>query len=449
MKPTNTRETHAIFCSRSAANKQQPSPGLSVRGNAVWSLAGDGGFALCQLGMLVVMARLGTQELVGQYAFGLAVASPIFLLFAFDHRTLLATHVGDDVEVNVHVTVRLATTATATIVAVLASWLFMSHGTAIVAMSIIASKAIDSFHDLIYGLYWRSNRMDYIAKSMLLRGIAGLAAFAVTLQFTPSVSAAVVALCAAWLMVLLVIDRPVVRHVVPNGSIPWWMPRWSSATARRLISLGFPAGILSWLVSLQTYVPRYFVPHDLGDAALGVFSALASIFIGLEMGVRSFNYAALPRLAEFAALRQNGSLSRLVRQLTTVGLVLAALLVAGSVVLARPLISLLFGASYAEHSAVFVILAFGFAIRTATMPTAMTLRAINAFWSLVVVQSLTVIGLFVACMILMPRYGLQGCAIASVIGFAVDGAARIVLHYLLVVRCVPTFGAAPDLAHAA
>jgi hypothetical protein len=236
--------------------------GLSVRTNGIWSLLGNGVFAASQLGMLVVMARLGTKELVGTYALGLALTSPVFLLFALQLRTLLASDAAV-ADWSVYFSVRLTTTAMATVVAAVIGWQFMAPGTAAVALAIAVSKAIDSIHDLLYGMYWRSDRMDYIAKSMLLRAIGGLAVFALAFHLTGSLSVAVFSLCAVWMIVLLAYDGPVIGMLFEPGSAPWWLPGWSSTAAKHLIWLGFPAGILSWLVSLQMYVPRYVVQHRL------------------------------------------------------------------------------------------------------------------------------------------------------------------------------------------
>lgn len=425
------------------------SAGLSVRSNGVWSLFGNGVFAGCQMGMLIVMARLGSKELVGTYALGLAITSPVFLFFALQLRTLLAADAADDIDLNVYFAVRLMTTIAATMVAAGLGWLLMMPGTASVAVAIAVSKAIDSFHDLAYGIHWRSNRMDFIARSMLARGVLGLAAFAVAFAATGSLAAAVVALCIVWLVVLIAYDGPMVQELSLEGSPRWWLPAWSASTVKRLVWLGLPAGVLSWLVSLQMYVPRYVVQHRLGEADLGVFSALASVFVGVELAARSFNHAAVPRLARYAAAKQADALGQLVRQLTGLGLLSATLLIAGSVLFGRPLISLLFGESYAEQSTVFVILTFGFAVRSATMPTAMTLRAVNAYWHLVAVQLLTVVVLFAGCLVLVPRFGLEGCAMACVAGFACDGMGRIVLHYQLVSQPIAVTCAAGELARAA
>src|SRR5262245_17210531 len=50
---------------------------LSLRRNFSWSFAGNAVYAGCQWGMLMVMAKLGSPEVVGQFALGLAVTGPI------------------------------------------------------------------------------------------------------------------------------------------------------------------------------------------------------------------------------------------------------------------------------------------------------------------------------------------------------------------------------------
>jgi hypothetical protein len=68
------------------------------------------------------------------------------------------------------------------------------------------------------------------------------------------------------------------------------------------------------------------------------------------------------------------------------------------------------------------------------MPSAMSLRAVNAYWSLTAVQLTSIAALCGMCLTLIPAYGLQGCVIASLIGFALDGAGRSLLHHVLIRR---------------
>ena len=69
-----------------AAGTAAPAPSpvriipASIPANVAWTASSNVAYALCQWGMLVAFARLGTPEGLGQFAFALAI--PAFLLCA-------------------------------------------------------------------------------------------------------------------------------------------------------------------------------------------------------------------------------------------------------------------------------------------------------------------------------------------------------------------------------
>src|SRR5580693_3459615 len=65
-----------------------------MRGNFAWMTLGYAVYAACQWAMVSVLARLATPEIVGQYALGVAVGTPILMLAQLNLRTVLATDVG-------------------------------------------------------------------------------------------------------------------------------------------------------------------------------------------------------------------------------------------------------------------------------------------------------------------------------------------------------------------
>ena len=66
-------------------------PGLSLRKNFTWTLAGNVVYAGCQWGMLVVLAKLGTPEMLGQFALALAITAPVMMFAYLGLRNVLAT----------------------------------------------------------------------------------------------------------------------------------------------------------------------------------------------------------------------------------------------------------------------------------------------------------------------------------------------------------------------
>src|SRR5262249_59044066 len=102
---------------------------------------------------------------------------------------------------------RLVTTLGALLV-ILGIALFSRWGSGIsaVVFAIAASKAIDSFSDILYGLFQRHEAIDRIGKSMLLRGLLSLCAAAIAVRFAASALAASLAVCAMWVVILLQFD---------------------------------------------------------------------------------------------------------------------------------------------------------------------------------------------------------------------------------------------------
>ena len=66
-------------CSRFVRSSVNAPRQVKLRVNVLWSLGGTVVYSLCQLGILVVLAKLGTHEMIGQFALGLAIASPVMI----------------------------------------------------------------------------------------------------------------------------------------------------------------------------------------------------------------------------------------------------------------------------------------------------------------------------------------------------------------------------------
>ena len=58
---------------------------------ASWGVVGNLAYAGCQWGMLVVLAKLGSAEMLGQLALGFAITAPVFLLTSLSLRAVLVT----------------------------------------------------------------------------------------------------------------------------------------------------------------------------------------------------------------------------------------------------------------------------------------------------------------------------------------------------------------------
>src|SRR4051812_678202 len=97
------------------ASTTPPSKRLPLHMNFGWMLSSNLVYATCQWGVLVVLAKLSSAEMVGRFALGLAVTAPVLLLTNMQLRTIQATDVRRQFDFSDYVRLRLITTTVALI----------------------------------------------------------------------------------------------------------------------------------------------------------------------------------------------------------------------------------------------------------------------------------------------------------------------------------------------
>src|SRR5258708_26838048 len=86
---------------------------LTLRVNFLWTLSGNVVYAACQWGMVVVLAKLGTPQLVGEFALALAITAPIVIGAGVSLRSVQATDAASEYPFGDYLLARLLTTAAA------------------------------------------------------------------------------------------------------------------------------------------------------------------------------------------------------------------------------------------------------------------------------------------------------------------------------------------------
>src|SRR5260370_40167494 len=160
---------------------------VPLRKNFAWTLEGNALYAALQWGMLVSIAKLGAPAMVGQFALGRALSTPVFMLTSLQLRVVLATDARGEYRLGHYLVPRLLGTAAGLIL--IASFVFVSHfrrDTAIVVILVSVAKAVETLSDIIYGFWQKHERFDKIAIALAGRGIRSVTTMAAALSFTHS-----------------------------------------------------------------------------------------------------------------------------------------------------------------------------------------------------------------------------------------------------------------------
>jgi O-antigen/teichoic acid export membrane protein len=416
---------------------------VPLRRNLSWTLLGNVVYAACQWAIIVVLAKLGTPAMVGQFVLAMAISAPVFMFSSLQLRVVQATDAHQQYRFGHYLGLRLvAVMASVLVVAGMAAVYRGRPGLAGVILLVGAAKALESISDVFYGLLQQRERMDRIAKSLLVKGPASLCFFGAALYLGHSVAWGAVGLVVAWGLVLLSYDMGsailVLRGSAPlPSSDPFeagrsaLRPVWDAPVLGRLALLACPLGAAAMLASLAQNIPNYIVEHQLGAAALGFFAAMAYVLRAQQLVAAALIQAAVPRLSRYYHIAPV-KFRRLILQLVEVVVLVGGLCVAVALVAGRPLLSALYRPEYARHTDVFVLLvasgiiAYAASCVEAGLTAARCLRP--QFFSCLV-QDVLLLG---GCVVMTSRYGLAGAALAV----NAAGVARLAISSTVLVRAL-------------
>jgi O-antigen/teichoic acid export membrane protein len=394
-----------------------PAGGLALTHNFAWTLAGNVILAACQWGVLIVIAKMGSPSMVGEFALALALTAPIMLLANQGLRALLATDSREQIKFPDYLGYRVATTS----IGFLAICCFLK-GRAHPALVLIvaASKSLDTISDIIYGLFQARDRMDRSATSMIAKGILSIILVAV-LMTSGSIVLAAMGMTIASFAVLLAYDFPQAIRFLNHGGFPGarkaiklLRPSLTRPSLRTLAVLGMPLGIASFLNSLSTNIPRYLLERYAGAAMLGIFAANVYLIAAGNTLITALAQSCVARLARLNANGEHKKFSTLLFKLLGIAALMGLAGVIVSALWGAPILRLIYKPEYAKYSQVFVMamVTAGLGYIATFCGTALTaVRSIK-------IQPVILVGCvsiaYLLCILLIPKMGIIGAAWALV-----------------------------------
>jgi O-antigen/teichoic acid export membrane protein len=416
---------------------QQLKP-LTLRRNFSWTFTGNLIYAASQWGMLVVLAKLGSPEMVGQFTLGLAVTAPVIMFTNLQLRGIQATDAKGEYVFSDYLGLRLIGTGLALLII---AGITLKAGyrleTSLVILTIAVAKAFESISDVFYGLIQQHERMDRIAIALMIKGPLSLLLLGIGVSLTGSVVGGSIGLAIAWGLVLFgwdIRNGRLILNTSSNGreeadlladaepanrQNPLY-PRWHLKTLSKLVLLALPLGFVMMLISLNTNIPRYFIERYLGERELGIFAAMSYLMVVGSMIVSALAESASPRLAKYYAAGNSTAFRKLLLKLVGVGLMLGTGGVFVAVVAGKPILTLLYKPEYAERADLFawLMVAAGMGYVSSFLGYGMT--AARYFRVQMPLFVLVTGSCAIACFWLIPTQGVRGAAIALIVGAIVQ-----------------------------
>ena len=426
---------------------------LSVRKNFLWTCGGFVVHGLCQWGILAVMAKFGSDAMLGIFVLCLAITGPIVMFFSLQLRVVQATDAQDRYEFGDYYGLRLTSQGIAllTIVGVMVCGLLLRKFTwemASVLMLVGFSKIIHSLSDDFYGLMQKYERMDRIAISMTLKGMLSLAAIALGIVWMGSLLWGVLGLVLVWGLLFLCYDIPsgkrllsqLQRHTsdaCPKEQIEIRLaPRWRWKRLFQLAWSASPLGVAVTITSLSASLPVYFLNLHVDLKQVGVFGAISYLTIAGGRLVEALHHSVIPRLAKNFVSRERRRFYLLFTKMLGITFLIGACGIIGAWLFGGFILRILYRTDYVQYHDLFVWMMLGAALVFINVAMESCLVAAQFFKFKLFLWVLFMLVTLVNCLIFIPTWGLYGAAWALIVTGAIRILLNVLAHVLTFPRCL-------------
>ncbi|MEX1366168.1 MAG: hypothetical protein AB1Z98_23790 [Nannocystaceae bacterium] len=374
----------------------------------MWSLAGEGLYAAGTFGALVLLARLGSVEALGQFTLGMAIATPAILLTNLHLRPAYVIDEGGW-RYPEYLSLRLLTIPLALVITAVAAWLGGLDGrTAAVVLAVGGLRAWEALSDILLAPAQKAERMAAIGRSRALRGLLTAGGLGVGLALTGDLLVGLGLSLALLGGLSLLHDARVARRFASARARP---------PSRRLLRLArhtLPIGLAAALLAASVNLPAYVLERSFELTTLGYFGAVMSVVYVAGVLNVSLGNAAIPRLARRAG---SGQLRSLLLRLLLVVTALNGALVLGTVLLGPTYLRLAYGEAYAAYAPELTLAAVAAAVAGVANMLSQTVTALGRFGQQLRINLIGVVGSAVAALWLVPSGGLRG-AVWAVLALA-------------------------------
>lgn len=414
----------------------QPGKRPSLRTDFSWTFVGNAIYAGGQFLVLMLLAKLVSPELVGQYALGLAIVYPVMMLTNLQLRAVMTSGASRQANFGDYLSLRLLTTSVALgIIFAITQVLGYRWKLTVVVLMVGLAYAVETISDVYYARLQLHDRMAEISKSLIARALLSVLALAVITYVSRSLLLGIAGIVLARTIVLFGYDVCGRTHGLNGPSksfsrIEELAPRFNLRVHRELLWVSFPLGVVVLLTTLNSSVPSYFIKHALGERDLGIFTAVGFVISVGNMAVVSLGQSAFTRLAKSYAAGNLVAFGSLIAKLLAFGAALGLCGMIISKVAGREILTILFRPEYAERADLLPwIMAVGGVLFMAQF-LGFGMTAAGYYNSQVILNILANVALFAGCYWLVARQGLLGATLAMLVAAIVQlaGSALVLIR---------------------
>lgn len=319
---------------------------LPVKQNLLYNSAGTMFYLLCQWLITVLVVKLSSYTDAGNLSLAISITNVFFTIATFGIRNFQVSDIENKYSPSFYVTIRIVTGSTAFVLCMVFVFLNASYSAEQMFCIIIYMlfRLSEAFVDVFQAIQQKAYRMDYTAKSFIMRGTLLLLSFCSVLAVSKSLLLAIGAMSVLTMGVVIFYDIPVCRKLAP------YRISMKAQDFKAIFLECWPLMFNSLMISSIVSIPRYFLEQIYGNEALGFYSSVATPAVIVQAACLMIYSPLVSAFAEnYKQKNKKGYYAVLVK---TVGAILGIFIIvlAGAALLGDWGLNLLFGSSILPYA---------------------------------------------------------------------------------------------------
>lgn len=369
----------------------------------------------CQWLTTLLVVRLSGYTDSGVYGLAMTFTAAFAILALFNTRQYQVSDVVGEYSDRTYIRSRLISIGIA--FSICAAGVCVNHYTPYqwgVILLYMVYKCEEAWIDVYHGVDQKNGRMDYICYSYLARGVLMLGSFCGVLYLTQNLVYAVFSMMMTTLLVAVFYDRRIAEGFISEDS------KSSKEAVKKLMFAMLPLAIVAMTNNLSISFPKYFLQMYFGDEALGYYSSVATPSMIVQVGANTIFVPLITPLADRLKENDKQGFKQILKRVAIVFVLLSILAVLASAWLGEWFLVLAFKEEIRPYVYLFIpiiISTLMISINACLFPVCTVLREIKGQ---LFVGLGGVISSFLASMICVKKYYMNGVVIALLITLAVQ-----------------------------
>ncbi|MDD6505669.1 MAG: hypothetical protein PUF45_09580 [Lachnospiraceae bacterium] len=347
----------------------------SIQKNMLFNTVGSMVYYFCQWLLSIVIVRISGYEAAGVFGIATTLTASPAILALFNVRNYQVSDLRGQYTTKTYIQSRHYTNLLAYVVCmgmVLVG--DYSWEKAAVVLVFMLYKLAEGTADVYYGVEQRWGRLDYAGISLSLRGLLTIVPFVILQKLFNNLllSLGVVAICSY--AVVLIYDRIQVKHLLACVAAGREEVQFKAGQEEAQVAAGreeaqikqgqkeifgllvtcIPLAFVAFLNNLAFNYPKIVLESHHGSEIMGYFTSITSPALVVQLAANTIFAPLVTPLTDAFLRRDKKAFDKIIRNFILFMAVLSAVVLAGSALLGRWAIILLFGEGIEPYTYLFV-----------------------------------------------------------------------------------------------